>query len=537
MCSYISLAIGSNSSGTDFVPACANSYLLQTLVREYWGRPDASHTSDCGAVSNMADANHYVRNYTYAAAAFLNGGADLNSEYTVPQNLPLALELGLVNISTVEAAISRTLGHRIRAGLLDPFELQPPEFFESGQADIGSAASAQLVQDGVAQGIVMVRNDGVLPLKKGAKIALLGPLGNCDRCLLGDYYADEVCVTNDFSCVPTLSAALTAANVGGSVDTVLGVSVQGNDSTWGAAIAAVASADVVVLALGTDNNCAGEGTDLTDIGLPGVQSAFGKAVLAAAASASKKVVLLLVSIFPTSFDEIAAGPSSVVLLYAPGFGAAAVASSLFGDTNRWGRATMTIYPHAYQNAVSLFDFSMTPSATNAGRSYRYYDGSVGAPLVRFGQGVSYSTFSSACSGGFVPPGLDDIQISCNVTSVAGPDGDQILQVYHRASADVIGRIGGAHPVPLLTLVGFERFAVPAGATVSGGAASFQLRASEALALIDETGASVLYPGLHFLDVSDGGNFNQTIAIEVPGAVGAGKGLVVRRPPLPPTAST
>lgn len=64
----------------------------------------------------------------------------------------------------------------------------------------------------------------------------------------------------------------------------------------------------------------------------------------------------------------------------------------------------------------------------------------------------------------------------------------------------------------------------------------ELRASEALKLVDETGASVLYPGLHFLDVSDGGNFNTSIAIEVPGAVSAGKGLVVKRPPLPPSSS-
>lgn len=108
---------------------------------------------------------------------------------------------------------------------------------------------------------------------------------------MGDYYADMVCAGGGYACVPTLSAALTAANAGGSVDTVMGVSVQGNDSSWGAAIAAVAAADAVVLVLGTDNNCAGEGTDLGDIGLPGVQSQFGVAVLATAAAAGKPVVL------------------------------------------------------------------------------------------------------------------------------------------------------------------------------------------------------------------------------------------------------
>jgi hypothetical protein len=509
----------------------------------------------------MADANHYVANHTYAAAAFLNGGADLNSEYTVPQELPLALALGLVNESTVDAAISRTLGQRFRVGMLDPLEAQPEVFFELGQADIGSASSAQLVQEATAQGIVLVRNvAGALPLNKGARIALLGPLGNCDRCLMGDYCeprsevgagskcalsdlflhsptsfltrsdADMVCVGGGFACVPTLSAALTAANANGTVTTIMGVSVQGNDSSWGAAIAAVAAADVVVLALGTDNNCAGEGTDLTDIGLPGVQSQFGLAVLAAATASSKPVVLLIVSAFPTAFDEVAAaGPGAGALIYAPTFGAPAVAAQLFGDTNRWGRAVMTVYPHAYQGAVSLYDFAIAPTPTNPGRTYRFYNGSSGAPLVRFGEGMSYSSFTTTCGsgGGAAPDGA--VAVRCNISNVPGsPAGDQVLMVFHRPSPDIIARIGGAHPVPLSSLVAFERFAVPAGATASG---SFFLRASESLTLVDNSGASVLYPGLHYLDVWDGGSFNATIPVEVPGL--GGPPTVIKRPPPPP----
>ena len=339
-----------------------------------------------------------------------------------------------------------------------------------------------------------------------------------------------VCVGGGFACVPTLSAALTAANANGTVTTIMGVSVQGNDSSWGAAIAAVAAADVVVLALGTDNNCAGEGTDLTDIGLPGVQSQFGLAVLAAASASSKPVVLLIVSAFPTAFDEVAAaGPGAVALIYAPTFGAPAVAAQLFGDTNRWGRAVMTVYPHAYQGAVSLYDFAIAPTPTNPGRTYRFYNGSSGAPLVRFGEGMSYSSFTTTCGsgGGAAPDGA--VAVRCNISNVPGsPAGDQVLMVFHRPSPDIIARIGGAHPVPLSSLVAFERFAVPAGATASG---SFFLRASESLTLVDNSGASVLYPGLHYLDVWDGGSFNATIPVEVPGL--GGPPTVIKRPPPPP----
>lgn len=107
-------------------------------------------------------------------------------------------------------------------------------------------------------------------------------------------------------------------------------------------------------------------------------------------------------------------------------------------------------------------------------------------------------------------------------------------MYHRASPDVIDRIAGAHPVPLSTLVGFARTALPAGGSSDVG---FSLSAAAALSLVDATGARVLYPGLHFLDVWDGGANNVTLAVEVPGGGGGGAApRVVRRPPLPTPAA-
>jgi xylan 1,4-beta-xylosidase len=524
MCSYISLHIGPNQTGSTYIPACANVYFLQTLVREYWGRPDATHTSDCGAVENMYKENHYVSNATLAAAAFINAGADLNSEYTVPSELPAAVQLGLVNESTIDTAISRTLGHRFQLGLLDPLEIQPFSFFSSGQESLSKPSSLQLIQDATAQGIVLVKNnDNTLPFKKGIKIAIVGPLGNCQDCLMGDYYADQVCSQGGFGCLPTLSSSITAVNIGGTVNTVLGVTIQGNDTSWSDAIAAVLAADAIVLALGTDSSVGHEGTDLTNIGLPGIQSEFGKAVLAAAGT--KPLVLVLVSIFPTAFDELVSS-SAILLAYAPTFGAPAIASSLFGDMNRFGRAPMTIYPLKYQDTVWIYDFGIVPSIINSGRTYRYYTGSAGAPLVTFGQGISYSTFSVSCSGGFDIPGEDSITITCSVQILSGPSGDNVLMAFHRASNDIIGRIGSSHPIPLSSLAGFERVSVTSGG--ESVQVKIELLASKALTLVDETGASVLYPGLHFIDVWDGSPSNNiTIPIEVPGSVRR----IVKRPPL------
>lgn len=542
--------------------SCANSYLLTTVVRDYWARPDAIHTSDCGAVANMAHATHWTANDTYSAAYALNAGMDLNSNTILPTQLATAIAIGLTNTSVLDASISRTLTWRFRVGQMDPLETQP--WMDYTADHLGTPDNLAAAMEGAAQGLVLIKNsDNVLPLARGKSITVLGPLADAQEALMGDYYADSVCQGSNgysnsgarvaagaqrilriqlasklhplppspppppfhspvgYGCVPSLAAAINATNEGGKTVTFSGVTMKGNDSSWGPALASIASSDVVVLALGSDRSVAGEGVDLTDIGLPGLQTPFGVAVLAAAAQAGKPVVFVLLAVFPFAFDELA-GAASVVVGYAPSFGAPALASALFG-ANRWGRAVITHYPHAYQETVALRDFSMVPTAANPGRSYRYYNGSSGEPLVRFGQGLSFSTLALACRAAYGDPAHEALVVACNVTSTGGPDGDQVLQIFHRASPDVIARVAGAHPIPLSTLRDFTRIAVPAGATVP---ITFSLVTSDALSLVDLTGARVLYPGAHLLDVWDGSANNVTLVVQAPVAAA----IVVARPP-------
>ena len=140
MCSYFSMRLD-GAPDLKYVPSCANEYLLTTIVREYWNKPDATHLSDCGAVYNQAYENHFVSNLTLAAAASINAGMDMNSNTISTTQMGLAVELGLVSRATVQATASRVLANRFRVGQFDPLETQPATLLALGAADIGTNAS------------------------------------------------------------------------------------------------------------------------------------------------------------------------------------------------------------------------------------------------------------------------------------------------------------------------------------------------------------------------------------------------------------
>ena len=117
MCSYASV----NS-----IPSCANGWMLNEVVRGYWGRPDATTVSDCGAVENMAEANHYATNYSTATAASIRAGTDwcIGTAFLVKNGLADAFAEGRLTDADIDAALTRLLSVRFRLGMFDPVDQQ-----------------------------------------------------------------------------------------------------------------------------------------------------------------------------------------------------------------------------------------------------------------------------------------------------------------------------------------------------------------------------------------------------------------------------
>jgi len=177
------------------VPSSANSWLLNDVLRQRWGFTGYV-VSDCGAVSHVIDAHHYVNTPEAAIAACLNAGLDMEGGYfakypdVVNLYLPAALEQGLVKMETVDTALTRVLTARFRLGMFDPVEKVP--YSKIPESVINSPEHAALARKLACESIVLLKNAPVkgsplLPINpaKIRKIVIVGP--NADVANLGDY--------------------------------------------------------------------------------------------------------------------------------------------------------------------------------------------------------------------------------------------------------------------------------------------------------------------------------------------------------------
>lgn len=464
--------------------------------------------TDCGAVNNMLGPPANAPDAAHAAAWTINNGTDVEAGSTVwTQNMAQAVQQGLVTEDRVNESVRRTVLQHMAAGRFDPPESVS---WTSISTDVLNSTEHQKMNYDIAsQGIVLLKNDGVLPIKAGSKVAVVGPQAMAQFGLTSDYIGDQQCYNggqlgdND-DCILTIAGSIARTNVGGATMTAPGVDINSNDtSKIAAAVALAKDADVVVLALGIDRSIEHEGQDRVNITLPGLQEPFAQQVLAL----GKPTVLVLTNGGALAIDTLMTGPNAIVEAFNPNtIGAAPLAHQLFGVINRWGKLPITIYPADIINQLDMADFNMSKPP---GRTYRYYTGKA---LFAFGSGLSLTTFTHTCaqSGAEVPPGGDpSFTFDCTVANTGSMGGDEVLQVYHLAGADIRAKVD--HPVPIKQLVDFERVTVPAGGTSER--IQFVL-STDALRLTNNDGDRVVYSGTHTFLFSRGNGKDQSFTVTV-----------------------
>lgn len=373
----------------DGVPVASNPDLLTDLLRRRWGF-DGTVVSDYFAVEFLRSMHGIAGSLGEAAQLALEAGIDV--ELPGPDAYPHLAERvasGALPEAVVDRAVARVLAEKEDLGLLDADFSTPP----SG-VDLDDAEHRALARRLALNSVVLLRDDGVLPLRTPGRIAVIGPNADSGEALMGCYsFANHVLahhpgVPLGFS-LPTVREALSARF--GEVAYAPGCSVEGSDTSgFAEAVATAHDADVAIVVVGDraglfGRGTVGEGNDADSLDLPGVQRQLVEAVVATGTA----VVLVLLTGRPYALDwalDGASGPAAVLQAFFPGEeGAPALAALLAGDATPSGRLPVSLPRSAGAQPYSyLHPLLGGPSGVTSTDP---------TPVRPFGFGLSYTTFA------------------------------------------------------------------------------------------------------------------------------------------------
>ncbi len=432
----------------DGVPATGSKYLVTDILRKEWGF-EGFVVTDYTGIPEML--NHgVIATEQEAGELALNAGVDMDMQGAVYQNyLAKSVKEGNVAMTAIDVAVRRVLRLKFAMGMFeDPYKYCN----EARQkAELLSTANRAAARDVARKSIVLLKNDrSTLPLAKGKRIAVIGPLGDNKSELMGNWNG----AGNADDCVSLVDGLL---NAGGMVKFVKGCEVEGMDkSGFGAAIAAAQDADVVVVAVGEKAIMSGEAAARAEITLPGVQ----EDLVLELCKTGKPVVVILMNGRPLAIPNIAEKASAILETWWLGTEAGnAIADVVFGDYNPSGKLPMT-FPRSVGQVPIFYNEKNTgrPYDPNSKWTSKYID-MPNSPLYPFGFGLSYTTFNygvpTVAKATFSKG--ENVQITVNVQNTGARPGEEVVQLYIR---DLVGSVTR----PVKELKGFQKVLIAPGAT-------------------------------------------------------------------------
>jgi beta-glucosidase len=447
----------------------ASKRILTDLLRKTLGF-DGLVVSDYEAVVMIHNYHKAAKSRKEAAVKALTAGIDveLPSFDCYEQGLKDALESGELSLETIDLSVRRHLTKKIELGLFENPYVNEGDVL----AEFETQDNRELAYKIASQSLVLLKNDGVLPLSKAIKkIAVIGPNADNGRCMMGDYSYPAIVELmhqdpppNSGYCglsqadieklpveIPTVLESIRQLLPNTAiVDYARGCEVNSEDkSGFAEAVSLAKKMDAVVVVMGHRSglalNCTtGEFRDATDLGLPGVQADLVRSIL----ETGKPVILVLINGRPLSIPALVEDANAVLEAWVPGEeGGNALASALFGDVNPGGKLPVSIARSVGQ--LQVF-YNYKPSGMRSNIYGNYVSESV-KPLFPFGYGLSYTQFEySNLVLDREHAGMDEhVLISLDVANIGKVAGDEVVQLYTRDEF-------AEFPRPIKELRGFLR---------------------------------------------------------------------------------
>ena len=454
------LTLMTSFNDNDGVPSTGNVFLVKDILRGEWGF-DGLVVTDWNSMGEMINHGFGVDRKDVARKS-LEAGVDMDMmTYGYLSHLEELVHSGAVKESDIDQAVRNILRVKILLGLFE----NPYVDVEAGKAVQYAPEHLAAAQKTAEESAILLKNDGVLPLKADAvrNILVTGPMADAPHEQLGTWAFD-----GQANHTVTPLKAL-QERFPGKVTYIQGLkNSRSRRERFDDVVAAARRADVVLVFLGEEAILSGEAHSLADLNLKGAQSEL----LAALRAAGKPVVATVMAGRPLTIERDL--PNCAAMLYAfhPGtMGGPALVNLLFGDVNPSGKTPVTFlrtvgqaplyYSHnmtgrPYNGETLLDEIPEEAGQTSLGNTSYYLD--YGAyPLFPFGYGLSYTTFAySGIALDREAYGTEDtVQVTFTLANTGTCAGTEVVQIYVR---DLVGSITR----PVKELKHFERVTLEPG---------------------------------------------------------------------------
>ena len=432
-------------------PATANRFLLQQVLRDEWGFKGFVVT-DYAGINEMVDHGS-AADEADAARQALIAGVDMDMQgSTYLDHLKQLLAAGKITEAQINTAVKRILEIKFKLGLFDnPFRHCDEQREKELLCTKENLATAYRL---ACESFVLLKNTNqILPLKAGKKIAVIGPLADSRRDLLGSWIGQ-----GEWDSCETVLGGIKRNNAGGKVTFTAGCKVDSTDrSGFAKAVAAAKRADIAVLVLGESCDMSGEAKCRTRINLPGVQTELLREIK----KTGKPVVVVLMNGRPLTLEEESQLADALLETWFPGTeGGTAAADVLFGQHNPSGKLPVT-FPRTIGQVPIFYAAKNTGRPLDPANPKQEYKSSYldcpNDPLYPFGFGLSYTTFTNSevrLDRATLNPG-GKITASVTVANTGQRDGAEVVQLYLRDRVGSVTR-------PVRELKGFQKIELKAG---------------------------------------------------------------------------
>ncbi len=424
------LSIMVNSGSNNGLPFHANTELLTRWVKEElnW---DGMIVTDWADINNLYTRERVATSLKDAVRIAVNAGIDMSM---VPNNCQFAIDLkelveeGEVSMERIDDAVRRVLRMKVRLGLFDQPDTELADY-----PDFGSEKHRQLAYEAALEAPVLLKNNGILPLRKDLRILLTGPNAHSIRTLNGGWSytwqghgASRPEFTDQYN---TIYEALSSRFE--NLEYVPGVEYDLNGTNWKYdedtgirdAVRAARRSDVIIACIGENTYCETPGNDV-DMNL----SANQKQLVRQLAATGRPIILILNEGRPRIINDIEPMATAVVDVLLPGnLGGDALAALLSGEENFSGKLPFT-YPK-YVNKFAVYDYKHSESQGMMSGSYNY--NAVMDIQWPFGYGLSYTAFrySNMTVSAQEFDSDDVLKVTMDVTNVGERAGKESVLLY------------------------------------------------------------------------------------------------------------